>query len=71
MTILDNGVVTLRMPQTGETKFDRPLAMGQDHEKMLAASGIAPGPIQGVRLVDGRWVGGSYFFAANPQPRPR
>lgn len=28
------------------------------------ARGIAPGPIQGVRLADGRWVGGSYFWAA-------
>ena len=76
-TTLDNGIVALRLPKAGEMKFDPPLAMGQDQAAMVAAygqqaaKGIAPGPIQGVRLVDGRWVGGSYFFAAKPDAAPR
>jgi hypothetical protein len=74
---LDNGVVALRLPKNGEFKFDQPLAMGQEHGLMVAAygaqisKGIAPGPIQGVRLHDGRWVGGSYFFAAKPESAPK
>jgi hypothetical protein len=77
LTTLDNGIVALRLPRAGEMKFDPPLAMGQDQAPMVAAygqqaaKGIAPGPIQGVRLADGRWVGGSYFFAAKPDEAPR
>ena len=74
---LDNGIVALRLPKAGRFRFDPPLAMGQDHAAMLAAyggqvsKGIAPGPVQGVRLLDGRWVGGSYFLAAEPESAPK
>lgn len=74
---LDNGIVALRLPKAGESNFGRPLAMGQDHAEMVAAygaqvtKGIAPGPVQGVRLHDGRWIGGSYFFAAKPESAPK
>lgn len=76
-TILDNGIVALRLPPVGETRFEQSLSMGSDHGQMLAAygqqiaRGIAPGPIQGIRMSDGRWVGGSYFFAANPEAAPK
>jgi len=74
---LDNGIVALRLPEAGEFKFDPPLAMGRDHAAMVAAyggqvsKGIAPGPVQGVRLLDGRWVGGSYFLAVKPESAPK
>ena len=76
-TTLDNGIVALRLPKVGQVKFDPPLAMGADHAAMVSAyglqvaNGIAPGPIQGIRLADGRWVGGSYFFVAKPGEAPR
>jgi len=75
--VLDNRVVAIHLPKQGEAKFDRPLAMGQDHAAMVAAfgqqaaKGLAPGPIQGVRLADGQWVGGSYFFAAKLDTAPK
>lgn len=74
---LDNGIVALRLPIAGAFKFDPPLAMGQDHAAMVAAygqqadKGIPPGPIQGVRLAGGGWIGGSYFFAAQPDSAPK
>jgi hypothetical protein len=76
-TTLDNGILALRLPKAGEMTFDPPLAMGQDHSVMVAAygqqaaKGFAPGPIQGIRLSDGRWVGGSYFFAGKPDAAPK
>ncbi len=75
-TTLDNGLVALRLPKAGEFRLDPPVAMSTDHATMVAAygrqttKGIAPGPIQGVRLADERWVGGSYFFAAKPDAAP-
>jgi hypothetical protein len=54
-----------------------PQLVGDDHLAMVklygkqAASGIAPGPIQGIRLADGRWAGGSYFAADDPETAPR
>lgn len=77
LTTLDNGLVALRLPKPGEFKFDPPLAMGEDQATMVAAygqqiaKGIGPGPIQGVRLADGRWVGGSFFWAAKPDAAPK
>jgi len=50
---LDNGAVAIRLPKAGERVFEKPLAFGTDHLKMVklygkqAESGIAPGPIQG------------------------
>ena len=77
LLMLDNGIVALRLPAPGTVKFDKPPTMHTDHAAMVklfgkqAENGVAPGPIQGIRLNDGRWVGGSYFFAANPQDAPR
>ncbi|HOW64575.1 MAG TPA: hypothetical protein P5186_18960 [Candidatus Paceibacterota bacterium] len=74
---LENGLVALRLPNTGEFRFDPPLKMGADQAAMVPAygqqveKGIAPGPIQGFRLADGRWIGGSYFFSANPDTAPK
>jgi hypothetical protein len=74
---LDNGIVAVRLPAAGKVTFDPPLNMGTDHGQMLdafgrqAAKGIAPGPIQGIRLSDGRWVGGSYFFASKSDTAPK
>jgi len=74
---LDNGIVAARLPAPGSMKFDKLLAMHTDHAAMVklfgkqAENGIATGPIQGIRINDGRWVGGSYFFASNPQDAPK
>jgi hypothetical protein len=75
--VLDNGVVAIRLPKAGDFHFNTPLKFGQSQAEMVKVygkqveNGIAPGPIQGVRLVDGRWVGGSYFWAANIQNAPQ
>ena len=77
LTTLDNGMVAVRLPATGDVKFELPLRMGADHAEMLAAygqqvaRGVVPGPIQGIRLSDGRWIGGSYFFAPAPDAAPK
>lgn len=64
---LDNGTMALRLP-TGTQAFDPPLALARDHAAVakagyegLAKAGLAYGPIAGIRLGDGTWVGGSYF----------
>ena len=73
---LDNGLTAVRLPKAGRRKFRKPLRFGADHGEMVQLfgrqerGGIAPGPIQGIRLSDGRWVGGSYFYAADPQAAP-
>jgi hypothetical protein len=77
ITTLHNGLVALRLPKLGEFTFNPPLAIGSDHATMAPAygrqvvKGIAPGPIQGVRLVDGRWAGGSYFRSETPDTAPK
>jgi hypothetical protein len=74
---LDNGLTAIRLPAEGEVTFKEPLPFGQDQDAMVAAygkqveSGTAPGPIQGVRLADGRWAGGSFFYAKDPATAPR
>jgi len=74
---LENSAVAIRLPAPGEAKFDEPLAFGREHSEMLkrydrqAAAGIAPGPIQGVRLAGGRFIGGSYFQADDPESAPK
>lgn len=65
---LDNGPVAIRLP-AGKKQFANPLAMAGDRAVVmknldrLEQEGLAFGPIAGVRLADGRWVGGSYFAA--------
>ncbi len=75
---LDNGVTAVRLPRAGTQVFDPPLAFATAaHQAMVAQygrqaqAGTAPGPIQGVRLADGRWVGGSYFRSASSEIAPR
>lgn len=74
---LDNGKVALRLPKPGQVKFDQPLPFGKDIKEMQAAygqqvaKGVAPGPIQGVKLADGSWAGGSFFYANNPAAAPK
>ena len=63
---LENGVTALRMP-AGKKVYKSPLVFCADHAKVaanidnLAKAGIAFGPIAGIRLANGQWVGGSYF----------
>ncbi len=65
---LDNGPVVIRLP-AGKKQFAKPLAMVGDRAAAMKnldrmeQAGLAFGPIAGVRLADGRWVGGSYFAA--------
>ena len=74
---LENGTVAYRMPKTGEFTFAQPLTFGSDQMAMVklygnqVENGIAPGPFQGVKLADGRWAGGSYFWAAQPEDAPK
>lgn len=64
---LDNGITAIRLP-AGTQTFEKPLRFAKDHAEaagaglaQLAARGLAFGPVAGVRLSDGTWVGGSYF----------
>lgn len=74
--LLQNGVTALRLPGSGSFEFEKPLRFGNAQAEMISAygsqveKGIAPGPVQGIRLADGRWVGGSYFWAADPAKAP-
>jgi hypothetical protein len=75
--LLDNGVTALRLRALGERAFSPPLRLVAGHDTALRrngrmeAAGLAFGPIAGVRLADGRWVGGSYFSAFDPSRAPR
>ncbi|MBS3762374.1 MAG: hypothetical protein KGZ25_03615 [Planctomycetes bacterium] len=74
---LSNEKVAFRMPAPGSHEFENPLRFGKSHKKMIShygaqtENGIIPGPFQGLRLVDGQWVGGSYFWSKNPDNTPR
>lgn len=64
--MLDSGAVAIRLPG-GRKEFKKPLALPPDHAAAMKSldnlerMGLAFGPIAGVRLADGQWVGGSYF----------
>lgn len=66
---LDNGRVALRLPAGERNYGEQPLGMVMDRTAAvrdlpgLVKAGLAFGPIAGVRLNDGSWVGGSYFTA--------
>jgi len=49
--MLDNGAVAVRLLPVGEKVLPEPKSMAD-----------VPGPFIGVRLLDGRWAGGSFFF---------
>lgn len=80
---LDNGKVALSLPKEGQVKFDQPLPFGHDIKEIQASyghldayrpeatKGIAPGPIQRIKLIDGNWAGGSFFYANNPAAAPK
>ncbi|MBS3763314.1 MAG: hypothetical protein KGZ25_08440, partial [Planctomycetes bacterium] len=74
---IDGEKVGIRLPAAGEHQFSAPLRFGSSQKKMVKLygrqieNGILPGPLQGFRLLDGRWVGGSYFFASEPEKAPR
>jgi len=76
--VLDNGITAVRLPRQGKVDFPSPLPFGsKDHAESIrlygkqAESGVAPGPFQGIRLADGRWTGGSYFWAENAGRAPK
>jgi len=54
---LDSGVAAIRLPKGGRQRFPVPLSLVGRPGK----AGRPLGPIAGIRLADGRWVGGSYF----------
>jgi len=74
---LENSAVAIRLLAAGDTAFDEPLRFGNDHAEMLRhygkqiQAGLAPGPIQGIRLADGKWAGGSYFKSDDPDAAPK
>lgn len=66
---LRNAQVAIQLPPAGRFQFDSPLRMADvrrhaelsgNHSK-LKDRGVAFGPIRGIRLSDGSWIGGSYF----------
>ena len=70
--VLDDGITAVWLPQPvtlQEGKMflfsDEAPAQG-DGDKT-----VAPGPIQGIRLADGSWTGGSCFWAKNRSMRRR
>ncbi len=75
--VLDNGSVAIRLPAPGERAFDPPLRFGTDQAEMVKLygsqieNGVAPGPFQGLRLHQGEWVGGSFFWSGNPDDAPK
>lgn len=75
--ILANGVTALRLRAPGVRTFAPALRLVARHERALRragrmeGAGLAFGPIAGVRMADGRWVGGSYLAAPDPDHAPR
>jgi hypothetical protein len=85
--IIDNGISAIRLPDKGQRVFKTPLSfadvrkhtdISSNYENM-EKNGIAFGPVAGIRLADGAWVGGSYFatepigevrFRQKYQPEP-
>jgi len=65
--VLENSQVAIRLLPLGEVTFREPRALGRDTNTQA----VAPGPFQGVRLSDGRWVGGSFFYAAKLDSAPK
>jgi len=63
---LDNGLTAVRLP-AGKRQFRQPLSMAigempvPESYPAMEQAGIAFGPLAGVQLPDGSWVGGSYF----------
>ena len=74
---LSNGLTALRMPRHGVVTPGQALRFGTSHEEMVklygkqVEGGVIPGPFQGMRLSDGRWVGGSYFWAEDTATAPK
>lgn len=74
---LDNRVVSLRLPRAGRHRFATPRAFGGGRATPVRAgepqppTEPIPGPIQGIRLADGQWVGGSDFRCAEPAQMPK
>lgn len=64
---LENRATAVRLPRAGSFTFPELRRFGADP----AAPGLAPGPLQGFRLADGQWVGGSYLYAPDPERAPR
>ncbi len=63
---IDNGITAISIP-AGKQEYKNPLIFCKNHKiaaaklKNMAKAGLAFGPVTGIRLSDGRWVGGSYF----------
>lgn len=75
--VLDNGLTAIRL-LNWEAGGAEGLAFAEDHAAMAGmspadaiAAGLAPGPVQGLRLADGRWAGNSHFHAAAGSAPPR
>ena len=64
---LDNGRVGVRLPPPGEVKLEAPAAFPNAYDP---ASPVA-GPFRGLRLADGRWTGGSFFWATDAAQAPK
>ncbi len=75
--VLSNAVTGIRLPPAGTQTFEPPLPFQNSHDDMVrlygrqAENGVVPGPLQGVRLNNREWVGGSYFWAKDPEDAPR
>ena len=66
---LDNGVTALRLPAPGTVNFETPLQLDDGNTALLPDGKRTSGPLRGVRLSNGTWTGGSYFFGDDSAPR--
>jgi len=78
--IIDNGITAFRMPGAGVHTPAQPLRFANyadEHAEMLslyarqAEHGIIPGPLQGMQLNNGEWIGGSYFATGDADTTPK
>lgn len=72
--IMDNGLTAIRLPPPGLETYDPPQSLATNQTLALASLSSPTafrGPIQGFRLSNGQWTGGSYFYTPDPLNAPR
>lgn len=66
---LDNGLTALRLPAPGTKSFNPPLRFDGETTALNPDARRTVGPLRGVRLNNGVWTGGSYFFGDETTPK--
>lgn len=68
--VLENAHLALRLPPAGRQRFDEPRPFSAEDSGDGSGADV-PGPLRGVRLLDGTWTPPSYFVAGDPEKAPR